>query len=210
MKPRFNFTASILVIFLTNAPAATFSWDTLAGDSALTGGDGSWDTSNALWSEDSGISNIAWPSTTSGNDDAVFSDAAGTVNVSSGGITANDISFQTDGYSITGGTLTLNGTSPTILTNGHATIASIIAGSAGLNKSGTSNLTLGGTNTYTGTTTIGAGSLILATGAGLQSSGILSFSGNSSFDLGANSQTLANLSLVTTAASVSGVLSTSS
>lgn len=58
MKPRFNITASILVIFLTHAPAATFSWDTLAGDSALTGGSGTWDTTTALWSEDNGITSV--------------------------------------------------------------------------------------------------------------------------------------------------------
>jgi len=200
MKPRFNITASILVIFLTHAPAATFSWDTLAGDSALTGGSGTWDTTTALWSEDNGITNVPWPSASSGNDDAVFGGTGGVVTITAGGITANDITFQVGDYTIAGAPLTLDGTTPTITANANATISSAIAGSAGLSKTGAGNLTLGGVNTYTGTTAISAGTLVLGTGASLDSSGLVSFTSTSGFNLGGNSQTLANLSISAAAA----------
>ncbi len=207
MKSRFNLTASILVIFLTHAPAATFTWDTLAGDSNLTGGNGTWDTTNALWSEDAGISNVTWPSVTTNNDDAVFAGTGGTVSVAAGGITVNDITFQVEGYTIEGESLTLNGTGPTIAANADASINSIIAGSAGLTKTGTANLTLGGINTYSGTTTISSGSLVLATGASLASSGTLSITGTSAFLIEGNSQTLANLTISASSASTTATLS---
>jgi fibronectin-binding autotransporter adhesin len=200
MKTRFPITASILVIFLTHAPAATFSWDTLAGDSALTGGSGSWDTTTALWSEDNGITNVPWPSTSSGNDDAVFGGTGGVVTIAAGGITANDITFQVGDYTIAGEPLTLDGTTPTITANANATISSAIAGSAGLSKTGAGNLTLGGVNTYTGTTAISAGTLVLGMGASLDASGLVSFTGTSGLNLGGNSQTLANLSISAVAA----------
>jgi autotransporter-associated beta strand protein len=67
-------------------------------------------------------------------------------------------------------TLTLAGTTPGITVNAlgtgkNATISAIIAGSAGLVKSGTGTLTLTGANTYTGTATINAGT-VKVTGAG--------------------------------------------
>lgn len=207
MKSRFNLTASILVIFLTHAPAATFTWDTVTGDSNLTGGNGTWDTTNALWSEDAGLNNVTWPSVATNNDDAVFAGTGGTVSVAAGGITVNDITFQVEGYTIEGGALTLNGTGPTIAANSDASILSIITGSAGLSKTGTGNLTLGGVNTYSGTTTISAGSLVLATGASLASSGTLSITGTSAFLIEGNSQTLANLTISASAASTTATLS---
>lgn len=210
MKPRFNLTASILVIFLSNAAAATYTWDTLAGDSALTGGSGTWDTANALWSEDSGATNIIWPTSTSGNDDAVFADTGGTVTIAAGGITANDITFQVEGYTIAGAALSLNGTTPTIAANASATINSVITGTAGLTKTGSGDLTLGGVNTYTGTTTISAGSIILGTGASLASSGTLSITGTAALNLGGNSQTLSNLGVSTPLTSTIASLSNGS
>ncbi|MFM2169900.1 MAG: hypothetical protein RI957_129 [Verrucomicrobiota bacterium] len=207
MKSQFNLTASILVIFLTHAPAATFTWDTVAGDSALTGGSGAWDNTNALWSEDAGLSNVTWPSVPTLNDDAVFAGTGGIVSVAAGGITVNDIAFQVEGYSIQGETLFLNGASPTIAANANASINSIITGSSGLIKTGTGNLTLEGANTYTGTTTIGAGSLVLGTGASLASSGNLSITGTASFNVGGNTQTLANLSISASSNNTTATLS---
>ena len=48
-----------------------------------------------------------------------------------------------------------------------ATINSIIAGSVGLTKTGAGTLTLGGTNTYTGTTAVNAGILSISADSGL-------------------------------------------
>lgn len=210
MKLRSHFTATVLVIFLSKASAATLTWDTTTGDSSLVGGNGTWDTTGNLWSADAGLTNTSWPSLATTNDDAVFDGAGGLVTVATGGISANDIAFQVEGYQITGATLTLNGTNPTISTNANATITSTIAGSSGLTKSGAANLTLGAVNTYTGTTAISAGTLVLGTGASLDTSGIVSFPGSSGFNLGGNSQTLSNLLISATTANTTASLSNGS
>jgi len=68
-----------------------------------------------------------------------------------------------------GNTLTLSGTTPTITVNAlggtkTATISATIAGSSGLTKAGPGTLTLTGSNTYSGTTTITSGNLQIGNG----------------------------------------------
>ncbi len=136
------------------------------------GGSGTWDANNNLnwWN---GTTNVTWPAP-GGLDDAVFANTAGTVTLATGGVTANNLTFKTTGYSITGQTLTLNGTTPTttptITTDPavSATIGSVIAGTAGLTKAGVGTLILTAENTYTGNTAVNAGTLTLAAGAQLK------------------------------------------
>jgi autotransporter-associated beta strand protein len=92
--------------------------------------------------------------------DAVFGGIAGTVSVT-GTINVHHINFTTTGYNFTGGTLSLQGATPTITANGGvtATIASVFAGTQGLAKGGAGTIVLAGANTYSGGTTIGAGTL---------------------------------------------------
>ncbi|MCU0750548.1 MAG: autotransporter-associated beta strand repeat-containing protein, partial [Akkermansiaceae bacterium] len=69
---------------------------------------------------------------------------------------ASDISGVTVSVGILGGTINTNGNSPTYA-------AGIGGGGSGnLSKSGSGTLTLGGNNTYTGTTTVVQGSLVLS------------------------------------------------
>jgi autotransporter-associated beta strand protein len=68
------------------------------------------------------------------------------------------------GWTLTGNTLTLAGTTPTITVNAlgdgkAATISAAVSGSAGLTKSGSGTLTLSGTNYCSGTTTVSNGTL---------------------------------------------------
>jgi fibronectin-binding autotransporter adhesin len=66
-------------------------------------------------------------------------------------------------YNITGPqTLTLSGTAEVLVGDGTHGISAVIAGSAGLKKSGGGNLVLSANNTYTGATQVLAGSLQLA------------------------------------------------
>ncbi len=131
--------------------AATYNW---------VGGSGNWDTTTANWTG----AGTTWPTTGTDND-ALFAGTAGTVTLTTG-ITVNDIQFSTTGYTVTGNTLTLNGTTPTITVDPTLTdtISSIIAGSAGLTKAGTGTLVLTGANTYTAGTTVSAGTLQIGNG----------------------------------------------
>lgn len=152
------------MIAVPSLQAAVLTWDITpgtvgAGNGSITGGAGTWDTNLGNWTTDDGATNVAWVNNTT-PDNAIFGDVAGTVTLSTG-IRANTLTFNTAGYTITGNTLTLAGTAPTINANANATISSIIAGTTGLTKVGTGVLTLSGVNTYTGGTTINAGTLVV-------------------------------------------------
>ena len=61
-------------------------------------------------------------------------------------------------------TLTINGSSDNIYSAGTAANSGIITGAISLVKQGSGNQTLGGANTYTGTTTVNSGTLLLSGG----------------------------------------------
>lgn len=96
--------------------------------------------------------------------------AARTVTVDASPWTINSITFTNNsvgnayGWTITGGTLNLAGTTPTLYVNGvasTATVASVLSGNAGLTKDGAGTLVLEGSNTYTGTTKMSNGTLTI-------------------------------------------------
>jgi len=104
---------------------------------------------------------------------AVFSGAEGTVTVNTGkaaAIYVGGLDFTVADYTLSGGTLNLVGagsTAPTITTAvGNTAIVSVLAGTDGLTKNGAGQLTLTGNNSYTGTTTVSGGTLVLARNKG--------------------------------------------
>jgi len=104
---------------------------------------------------------------------AVFGGKPGTVNLA-GKINANRITFAADGYTLTGGTLTLTGIGPAVTVSGAtaAVIESPVAGTAGLEKGGAGTLTIAAANTYRGGTTVSAG-ILTAGGTGTLGGGNL-------------------------------------
>ena len=151
--------AAVLGILLAGSTVAaqTYYWTT--SPSSIVGGGGSWDSVTPNWTQTypGGGSNGAW--VTGGNAD--FSGTGGAVSVS-GNQTVGNITFDGSGYSLSGGPLTLNGASPTITMNAaSATINSVLTGVNGLTTTGTGTLTLTATNTFTGGTTVDAGTLAL-------------------------------------------------
>jgi fibronectin-binding autotransporter adhesin len=137
-------------------------WDP-NGTAANRGGTGTWDTSLPSWSPNGdGVSGpySAW--TNAGIDDAIFGGPNGTnATVTLGTpIVAHNLTFDlSTTYTLSGSTLTLAGTTPTITTNGTATINSILAGTAGLTKAGAGVLTLTGANIFSGGVNVTAGTL---------------------------------------------------
>ncbi|HRH96343.1 MAG TPA: hypothetical protein PLB55_10440, partial [Prosthecobacter sp.] len=158
--------------------AATVYWDTdgsiVTNDSAVgtgLGGTGNWDLATSNWWDLSSLG--LWPNTS--DDIAIFSGPFSilptlrTVTLSSG-IMANQLQFYRSGYTLTGGDLTLAGTTPGLYAQmgESVTISSEIKGTVGLTKSGGGSIRLtNASNSYAGTVSIAGGSLIISSEAAL-------------------------------------------
>ena len=158
-------TVALLAAFSARAGGVlqTYTWDPLQNTTG-SDGPGTWDTSSLLWA--SGGQDVAWPNTATVAIIGSDLEAAGTITLSSGTIITNDgITFDaalSGNYVLTGGTNYLGGATPTITVNGSsATILSPLQGTSGLTTAGTGTLVLGGTNSYSGATAITAGTVQL-------------------------------------------------
>jgi outer membrane autotransporter protein len=137
--------------------------DTTA-DLTVDGGSGTWNNSNTNWTRAAGDVNEAW-----GGNFAVFQGTPGTVTVAPGGVSASGLQFAISGYTITGGPLTLNAPATLRVGDGSAagagysaTVASVISGIGGINKTDLGTLNLTGANTYAGNSRISGGVLQVA------------------------------------------------
>jgi autotransporter-associated beta strand protein len=155
----------VLALAASPAPAQTdYYWN------APTGGTGTWDTTLQNWSTTTG-GPVDYIWTNSGTERANFGNTAGTVTLGAA-ITAHGLNFTTDGYIVLGNDLTLAGTGgPVAVGTGTATVDAVLIGTAGLTKTGGGVLSLGGANTYTGVTTVGAGVLFVGSNAALGATG---------------------------------------
>lgn len=136
--------------------ATIFNWN---------GGAGTWDTSTSNWSGGGSV----WVNS---NDSlAVFGGTSGLVTLGAP-ITAGGLTFSSNGYTLTSGTITLaapNGQiSPIILVSNNgsgtnsATISSVVAGTSGFTKTGNGNLRLTNSgNTFSGDISIKGGTLFI-------------------------------------------------
>ncbi|WP_009958466.1 beta strand repeat-containing protein [Verrucomicrobium spinosum] len=180
--------------------AAPLTWDVDPGTSEVQDGGGNWLDANRWLS---GGSNQNWAD---GND-ALFgggSGLAGTVTLAAP-VIAGSLTFNAAGsgtYTLSGSTLTLS--TGNVVVNVNATINSILAGSAGLTKTGAGVLTLGGAgaNTYTGLTTISEGGLNLNKTSGNAVGGDIAITNGGRLQM-----TLANQVADTAAITMSGATS---
>ena len=191
-------SAALIGLSLGSVPlyAADVYWDpdTADGgndetDGSDLGGAGTWDTSSSQWWDGSSLG------TWSNSDTAIFTNPY--VNPSSlqsvvlnTDVTAGGLTFLRSNYALSGsGTLTLDGSA--IIRNSYATstsIGNIIAGTSGLTITGGGSVRLTGANTYTGTTNINNGTVIITGQDGLgASTGTININGSSSRSFGAGS-----------------------
>lgn len=148
------------------AGSSIYTWDNSTSAGIQTG-NGTWGTNN-YWTLD-GTNLVAWPG--AGNT-AVFagSDGAYTITVN-GTQNVDSIAFLNDGYTLTGGTVNLGSKNGINEASGTGTINSVISGTNGIAKYGTGQLTLGGTNTFTGASTLTAGKTKITSINGLGATG---------------------------------------
>jgi fibronectin-binding autotransporter adhesin len=151
------------VVFTPFVPGASLEW---FGNGTSAGGSGSWSSLGATWSPDGGTTVGTWDPARR----AIFGTAGGTVTVQGSGISAaSGLEFTADGYTVTGGTLSLTGgaaadNTVTVAAGNAATIASRIQTTAGLTKAGPGRLVLSGTNSFSGGTTVSGGTLQVGNG----------------------------------------------
>ncbi|MER8644425.1 autotransporter-associated beta strand repeat-containing protein [Mesorhizobium sp. M1252] len=212
-----------------SASSADRYWDP-NGTAAGRGGTGAWNTTGLFWSPNNDGTSGPYTFWSNGAlDDAIFGDAvtgsgfAGTVTLGVP-ITVHNMTFEDDtvapfvqtAYSINGSTLTLGGVTPTINVIGNSsdivTINSVIAGTAGLTKTGGGFLTLNGANTFSGGITLSGGRLTVNGDAALGSAanGVTMATGTALASTGALGATRVvtvsgQVSLVDTGAGTTGV-----
>jgi fibronectin-binding autotransporter adhesin len=143
-----------------------YGWDPSTSGGTAAGGSGAWSNSATSWWN--GTADVVW----SAGADAVFGGSAGTATIS-GGVSANNVYFNTAGYAIAASSLTLTGGSVTVPANGIDTITSSLSAPSGLTVLG------GGSLAVNGGLTLGtAGSIDIAS-----TSGNLLLGGNSTINL---------------------------
>jgi fibronectin-binding autotransporter adhesin len=159
---------ALCLFAVSTSQAATYIWDP-TGAGAGGGGAGTWDaaTTSSWFDPSAGLPDILWPS----GGDAEFDNTGGTVAVGAGGVTVGNMTFNGTSYKVSTttansitltGKITVTGSSNTVNFGTSSTVPAIITGSAGLTKDGLGMLAFdsrGGGNTYTGSTTILAGTL---------------------------------------------------
>lgn len=146
INPYFLIHLAPIIFFITVAQSATADDGTWSGAPSST-----WDTTDANWT---GVTGTPWDSFNGTNNAAIFNTAS-LAAVVSGPVFTNGITFSTSG-ALSNSTIILSGGSPTITVAAGqtGTISSIIAGSAGLLKSGAGLLTLSDATCTGGTTVI--------------------------------------------------------
>jgi fibronectin-binding autotransporter adhesin len=154
-----------LVVNGAGAPAQFWDGSNTVFDGTVHGGTGTWDNFTTNFTNAGVTVNQSWQ-----NGTAIFSAAGGTVTLGDN-ILFQGMQFTISGYTIVGAgafALQPTGTAPITTDPGvTATIAAPIVGTGGLNKTGLGELTLTGTNTYSGGTTITLGILNVASDTNL-------------------------------------------
>jgi autotransporter-associated beta strand protein len=160
-------------------------WDT-ATTANLQAGSGTWSTSTAAWSvsPDGSSALLTW-NTSGATTDAYFN-PSGTSNITvSGTPNVNSMTINGTGYTFNSANSSskITSTSGYINVNKDAAINAILNGTAGMTKTGSSTLTLGGSlaNTYTGNTTVAAGKLVLAKTSGFAVTGNITLTNNDAY-----------------------------
>jgi fibronectin-binding autotransporter adhesin len=146
--------------------ASIYSFDPGSTPATPSGGTGAWDIVSPIWSLAG--ADVVWGN--DGTHNATFGGTAGTVTIGGTVINANALTFNTTGYTVTGGTLNFSGTTPTITnaTSVSTIINSTLKGTTGLVLAGTGTSAINNAaNTLSGGIKINSGALTTSTAGSL-------------------------------------------
>jgi autotransporter-associated beta strand protein len=196
------FLSSVAASSILLAPAlhaATYYWDNNGSNANFGTAAGTWLSSGTVgsatngWGTNSAGTTAPTGSITTGTADSINFGTATASSLSAGNITvsgtvnAGDITFGSGAgvIALRDGTINLAPAVTITVNNTTDTISSILAGAAtSFTKAGTGALILGRANTYTGATTISAGTLTLNRQTGsLSTTTPLTFSGTGTFNM---------------------------
>ncbi len=194
-------TISVFALLVSvSAPLArstTLTWDPTGAPTSPVGGNGTWNTSAAQWSD--GTNDQVWSTSTTNPDIAVFSNSGSVYTITlntavyAGGL--SDVSTMNAVLSGTG-SVTLTGSAPLIaVTGAQLSLNAVIQGTAGFEKTGAGILRIGvgGGGTYTGVTKISAGQVTNDIDNGLSVNASLAMTGSSFLSLVGKNQSVAGL-----------------
>jgi outer membrane autotransporter protein len=156
-----------LVVGASGPVPTMLFWDgsQTVANGAVNGGSGTWNAASTNWTIADGSANQAWSGVM-----AIFQGTSGTVTVDTAGgpIAATGIQFASNGWTVSGGSVTLTGAAAIRVGDGSAagsgysaTIGSVLTGSGSLSKTDLGTLILTGANTYAGGTTVAGGRLVV-------------------------------------------------
>lgn len=201
-------TNTVFAGVVINVLPATWYWDT-ATAAGLQAANGTWSGADANWSATSAGSNplLVWPPL--GND-ANLIGAGGSYSVTiSGTQKVNQISTTNGAWTFSGGALQHASGPMTITADADTTLNSPLIAVTDFAKLGSNRLTLGAPASFPGDVAVPAGTLRIATNHALPVTASLTLGANNSaatFDLGAVSQTLGDLAVVTTNSTLTNVV----
>lgn len=126
-------------------------------------------TTDSLQGDISNSGNVEFDQTTDGTYNGVISGTGGVTKDGSGDVTFSGANTYSGGTTVSGGTLTgtttslqgniANNANVTFSQSTNGTYSGAMSGTGGLTKAGTGTVSLGGANTYSGGTTVSAGTL---------------------------------------------------
>ncbi len=136
------------------AHAQSLHWDIAPGDGAVTGGSGTWDDTTQNWTRDDGVTNEVW----SDGAGAHFGGSGGTVTID-GTQEVVGLTFTSDGYTLTGGTIDFGSGDRKFITSTDltTTINSTMTGSGEIEFEGMGRLILNSANSLSGVIRLRAG-----------------------------------------------------
>ena len=178
-------------LVLDGSGAGTFASGRIGGfETGVKQGTGSWTLTGTVaasptsWAVNAGTLTVAGGNAIA-NNAAVNVAAGATLNLQAG--ETIDALSGAGGVTLGANTLTVGGG------NGGGTFAGVIAGSGGLTKVNTGIQTLSGANTYTGATTIAAGTLALGASNVIADASAVNVASGATFDLAGYNDTVATL-----------------